>query len=123
MILTINHAKGAVHDFKLFKATVKPKHILPQWVLLADSGYQGIERIHNKSFTSKKKPHKQARPAADKVFNQQLFKLRIVIEHINAKFKNFKIMSATYRNRRHCYGLRSSLICGLINYENNSKIA
>ncbi|WP_367298153.1 transposase [Loigolactobacillus coryniformis] len=45
-ILTTDHAKGAVHDFKLFKTSIKPKHILSRRQLLADSGYQGINRIH-----------------------------------------------------------------------------
>ncbi|MDR2551923.1 MAG: IS5/IS1182 family transposase, partial [Treponema sp.] len=34
------------------------------------------------------------------------------------KIKVFKITSNKYRNRRRRFGLRMSLICGLINFEN-----
>ncbi|HEW2230271.1 TPA: IS5/IS1182 family transposase, partial [Streptococcus pneumoniae] len=45
--------------------------------------------------------------------------IRIEIEHFNAKFKTFQIMSVPYRNRRKRFELRAELICAIINYEVN----
>jgi hypothetical protein len=41
----------------------------------------------------------------------------VVIEHINAKIKTFKIMAYPYRNHCNRHLLRMTLICGIINYE------
>lgn len=53
----------------------------------------------------------------DKKTNQELAKVRVVVEHINRKLKIFKILSDRYRNRRKRFGLRFNLIAGLYNYE------
>ena len=54
LILDIQTSKESVHDFKLYKDTC------PDWLpcdtkLLADSGYQGIAKLHEQSFTPFKK--------------------------------------------------------------------
>jgi len=38
-------------------------------------------------------------------------------EHINRRFKIFRILAERYRNRRRRYGLRCNLIAALYNYE------
>jgi hypothetical protein len=83
-----------------------------------DSGYQGIWKLHQNSETPKKKPKDGELTTGEKAENRRISRDRILIEHINAKIKVFKIMSNKYRNRRRRFGLRISLICGLINFEN-----
>ncbi|MDS3284809.1 hypothetical protein RLB20_01955, partial [Streptococcus pneumoniae] len=51
--------------------------------------------------------------------NKEMSAIRIEIEHFNAKFKTFQIMSVPYRNRRKRFELRAELICAIINYEVN----
>ena len=58
--------------------------------------------------------------ADEKVGNQRISRERILIENINAKIKVFKITANKYRNRRKRFGLRMSLICGIINFENQT---
>ncbi|HGA0993439.1 TPA: transposase family protein, partial [Streptococcus suis] len=53
----------------------------------------------------------------DRRLNQEIAKIRIEVEHFNAKFKTFQIMAQPYRNRRKRFELRAELICGIINYE------
>ncbi|VQM23825.1 transposase (IS4 family) [Streptococcus pneumoniae] len=55
----------------------------------------------------------------DKQLNKEMSAIRIEIEHFNAKFKTFQIMSVPYRNRRKRFELRAELICAIINYEVN----
>jgi hypothetical protein len=84
-----------------------------------DSGFQGILKLHKNSETPKKKPKCGELSASEKQENRRISKERILIENINAKIKVFKITSNRYRNRRKRYGLRMSIVCGIINFESN----
>jgi hypothetical protein len=64
-----------------------------------------------------KKRRHQELSAAEKAFNRELSRRRIVIENINAQIKVFKIMAYPYRNRRHRHLLRTKLICAILNAE------
>jgi hypothetical protein len=85
-----------------------------------DSGYQGIAKLHKNSETPKKKPRGGVLSAEEKSENRRISHERIMIENINAKIKVFKITANKYRNRRKRFGLRMSLICGIINLENRN---
>jgi len=74
-------------------------------------------KLHINSETPKKKPKGGELTAEEKEENRRISRERILIENINAKIKVFKITSNKYRNRRRRYGLRMSLICGIINFE------
>jgi len=108
-----------MHDFKLFKRTLKG--INRRIKIQADSGYQGIKKIHENSETPKKSSKKKPLTQEEKDNNRRISSERILIENINAKIKVWKIMANRYRNRRKRHGLRMSLICGLYNYELNQK--
>ena len=83
----------------------------------ADSGFQGIAEYHANSETPKKKPKGGQLTDEEKAENKRLSIERMLIEHINAKVKVFKITASKYRNRRRRFVLRMSLICGIINFE------
>jgi len=74
-------------------------------------------KLHKNSETPKKKPKGSELTADEKAGNRRISRERILIENINAKIKVFKIAANQYRNRRKRYGLRISLICGIINAE------
>ena len=86
-------------------------------MLRGDSGFQGILRLHKNSETPKKKPKGGELTAEEKAENRRLSRERILIENINAKLKVFKVFANKYRNRLKRFGLRMSLICGIINSE------
>ncbi len=50
MILSVVCAKGRQHDFTVFKTNRIFLH--PKSLLLADSGYQGIQNLHENTNTS-----------------------------------------------------------------------
>ena len=85
--------------------------------LLGDKGYQGIKKIHTNSRTPLKKTKNKKLSQAEKVFNRQLAKERIIIENIHRSLNIFRILSSRYRNRRRRFGLRFNLIAGIYNYE------
>ena len=107
---------GHSHDFSIYKTSLG-KAINTSAVLLADSGYQGISECHSNSEIPQKKSEKFPLTDEQKQANHNLSKLRIFIEHVNAKIKVFKIFSIKYRNRRKRFMLRRNLICAIINLE------
>ena len=86
-------------------------------LILADSGYQGIQSHYEWSLIPIKKSKKGELSAAEKAFNRELSRRRIVIENINAEIKVFKIMAHPYRNRRCSHLLRTKLVCAIRNAE------
>ncbi|MEG4348173.1 IS5 family transposase [Microcoleus sp. LAD1_D3] len=114
-IICTAFSNGKTHDFSLFK---KSKIGMNQEVeLLGDKGYQGIKKIHTNSRTPLKKTKNQKLSQAEKFFNRQLAKDRIIIENIHRSLNIFRILSFPYRNRRRRFGLRFNLIAGIYNYE------
>jgi hypothetical protein len=86
-------------------------------LILADLGYLGIEALHDNSQIPKKSSKNHKLTEREKVYNKRLARKRVVIEHINAKIKTFKITAYPYRNHRRRHLLRMTLICGIINFE------
>lgn len=107
--------KGQVHDFHLFKLHRLPMR--PEQLCLADKGYQGIAKLHSCSCTPAKKPHQGKLNKAERQYNRDLARLRVVSEHVNRKLKIFRILAERYRNRRKRFGLRFNLIAAIINFE------
>jgi len=107
-----------MHDFELFK---RSKIDIDNSIEISvDLGYLGIDKYADNDIQIPKKSSK-LKPLSkeEKKENKKLSSSRIIIEHINAKIKTFKILSQPYRNRRKRFGLRLNLICGLINYDRN----
>ena len=114
MICT-HHGRGPVHDFVLYQRS----HLAPHESLevLADSGYQGLSKLHAKSRTPQKKPRKAELTDEQKQSNRELARRRVVVEHIIRCLKIFRMLAERYRNRRKRFSLRFNLIAGLYNYE------
>jgi len=100
----------------MYKNTIGVK-VISTIQIKADSGYQGILKLHNNSLTPIKKSKNKPLSDEDKLFNRTLSAERIFIENINAKIKVFRCLSSRYRNRRNRHLLRLSLVCGFINFE------
>ena len=91
--------------------------ILPTIKVFADSGYQGINKLHKNTETPKKKTKKTPLTSQDKRNNREVSRTRIKIENIIGFIKRFKILSDRYRNRRKRFLLRFNLICGICNFD------
>lgn len=114
-VICLFFGKGSRHDFKLFQAS--GVHLHPDTESLQDKGYQGIQKLHAHSRLPIKKPKGGALTPAEKAHNRELARERIGIEHVNRRFKIFRILAERYRNRRRRYGLRCNLIAALYNFE------
>ncbi len=118
-VICTAHGRGTTHDFALYKHS--KINLNPDLEVLADSGYQGLDKLHGKSKTPKKKPKKGQLTKEEKRANRELSRRRIMIENVIRSLKIFRILSERYRNRRKRFSLRFNLIAGLYNYELSSK--
>lgn len=112
-ILAAAHAKGAKHDYALFKESAPS--CKPEVWYVADSGYQGLASRHSQTCLPIKKPKGKELSAKDKQHNRALGHFRIAVEHVVRSLKIWRILKETYRNRRKRFSLRFNLIAGLIN--------
>jgi hypothetical protein len=116
IIIDVQQAKGSVHDFNLYKATIG-KNVDESILFQTDLGYLGIEKLHANSLLPVKESKYHKLTEREKAYNKRLARQRVIIEHINAKIKTFRILSYPYRNRRTRHLLRMLLVCGIINFE------
>ena len=108
-------SNGKRHDFRLFKESKTKMH--PDIKVITHTGYQGLQKLHNKSELPKKKSKKTPLTKEDKKKNQELASERVVNENVIGMLKRFKIISDKYRNRRKRFGLRFNLISAIYNME------
>ena len=106
---------GSIHDFILFKRTIKklPKDVC----FIADSGYQGLEKLVSGSFTPIKSSKYHQLTAEERLSNKKLSSKRILIENTNSYLKRFKILSDVYRGKSEQLETIVKLIAGIAHYE------
>ena len=104
-----------MQDFALYQQSKLEPH--ESLEMLADSGYQGLSKLHEKGRTPQKKPHKSELSDKQKQANRELARCRVIVEHVIRSLKIFRILAERYRNRRQRFSLRFNLIAGLYNYE------
>lgn len=104
--------KGSVHDFKIRKQE-KPLPI--KSIKLADSGYQGWQKLQSNVVLPYKKSKKKPLTKHEKEHNKQLSSMRIQIEHKIREMKIYKIIGGVYRNFQKKYNLRFNIIAGIVN--------
>lgn len=114
-IISTSFSKGKTHDFKLFKLSKNSFH--PQALVLTDSGYKGLQKIHANTLMPRKRFKKKPLSREDKQFNKTISSLRVFSENVFSFLKRFKIIADRYRNRRKRFALRFSLVSAIYNYE------
>jgi hypothetical protein len=114
-IICTHFAKGATHDFKLFKTS--QLHLQAKIRLLADAGYQGIKKLVANALTPKKASKHHPLTKQDKQANQQHSAQRIKVENVIGFLKRFKVFATKYRNRRKRFGLRFNLFAAIANLD------
>jgi hypothetical protein len=108
-------APGKTHDFSLFKASGVA--FPPETGCLGDSGYQGLQKLHENSCVPKKASKHRPLTPDDGLYNRALARQRIEVEHVIRRLKVFRLLAERYRNRRKRFSLRFSLIAALYNLE------
>ena len=103
-IISLAFAKGKVHDFQLFKSS--KIHLKPGSQLTADSGYQGVAKLHANSILPIKSIQNRPLSKPKRKENKNISRKRIAVGHVIALVKRFWILSEGYRNRKRHFSLR-----------------
>jgi hypothetical protein len=89
----------------------------PSTEILADTGYQGLQKRHTKTSLPTKQRKKCPLTKEQKQRNKKLSQRRVVVENLIGALKRFKIIADKYRNRRKRFALRFNLIAGICNFQ------
>jgi len=114
-VICLAFCNGKKHDFALYKEA--GIYVLGRIKIGADSGFQGIAKIHQNSVTPRKKSKNNPLTGEDKAYNRNLSSERVGNENAIGFIKRFKIVAERYRNRRKRFGLRFTLLAGICNFE------
>ena len=83
--------------------------------MLADSGYQGMQKMCSSAALPVKGSKKKPLSAQNKDHNHRHASKRIIIEHAIRMIKVFRIFREAYRNRRKRFFLRINLTAAIVN--------
>ena len=106
---------GSIHDFNLHK---QEPPLPSNSRAYADSGYQGLDKIHQTTELPYKSTKTKPLNKEEKEYNHALSRIRIVVENIIGDIKTFKILADRYRNKRKRYGVKFNIIVGIVNLKN-----
>lgn len=106
--------KGRTHDFKIRKGE---KLLCPTSTKVADSGYQGWQKLQSNVSIPYKRSKKRPLTKEQRAHNRALSSFRMRVEHKIREIKVFKIMSEVYRNFQKKYNLRFNIIAGIVNFK------
>jgi IS5 family transposase len=109
--------KGNPHDFTIFKR--HEIEIEEKIEILADSGYQGLQKIHANCKIPFKKTKLKKLTEEQKTYNKELSQERIKIEHTNRQCKIFRIVKDVYRGKKKHSQNIWEIICGIVNLKNS----
>ena len=114
-ILSVSRShKGRTHDFRIRK---REKPLPKESLKLADSGYQGWQKLQSNVIIPYKKRKNRPLTKEQKEHNRKLASIRMKVEHKIREIKVFKIMSEVYRNFQKKHNLRFNIIAGLVNFK------
>ena len=113
---------GPKADIKLLEASqVLDK--LPDGVGgMGDCGYQGIDKLHEKGYSPRKKPRGKDRPPQDVAYNTAFSRRRIIVENTNNRIRRYQSLTQTDRNHRQNHTQRVRAVAGLVNRQIRSRL-
>lgn len=116
ILINIKSKKGKTHDKKMLDKSMILNHIPNSVSIVADTGFQGIQHIHENTLISKKNLKSKPLTEEDKKMNRLISSTRIVVEHAIAGIKRFRIVSQVFRNKGGIDDKIFNICAGLWNY-------
>jgi len=98
---------GTVHDFEVRKQGPPLPEKSRTYV---DSGYQGLDKVHQATELPYKKPKNGELTPEEKEYNSGLASFRVRIETKLREIKIFRIIAERYRNKRRGYGVKFNIV-------------
>lgn len=110
---------GSVHDFEVLRKEKTAKSIPEEAKIHLDKGYSGVKKEHpllNFLIPFKRNRWKKELSRSEKIYNTKLAKIRVLIEHVIAKVKKYRILSDVFRSRTEHYNQDFRNIAALTNF-------
>jgi hypothetical protein len=89
---------GRLHDQRLGAEDDDPGP--PGWVLLKDTGFQGLEPEQVSPYQPKKQPSNHARSAAEKAEHQMISRIRLLVEPVMSGGKRCRMVHDVLRKTK-----------------------
>lgn len=112
-VVTVSESvPGAMHDKKLRDESAQ---IADDVIVLADSGYQGIQEDCEQAIIPTKKPKGGSLTNEQKILNKAISQARVCVEHVIGEAKTFKVLCHRFRNFRYSYSTIFGIVMYLVN--------
>ena len=98
---------GSVHDLTLAQEGIAKK--FQNQIFVGDKGYVGDERFIT--------PFKNPQNEIQKLWNSELRKVRVSVEHTYSKFKLFHCLNTPWRHNIEYHPLVFQIIANLVNFD------
>lgn len=116
VLINLKSKKGKTHDKKILDKSNTLNHIPEDVSAVADTGFQGIQHVHENTFIPKKNLKSRPLTKEDKEMNRLISSARIVVEHAISGIKRFRIVSQVFRNKNGIDDRIFNICAGLWNY-------
>ena len=105
---------GSMHDIEVRRKGIP----LPKaQIILADSGYQGLQKEYENIKIPIKKRRGKPLDRKSKQKNKLLSQQRILVENKIREMKIFQILAQRYRNSVDSYTVKTKIIAGIVNFK------
>lgn len=110
---------GSLHDFTLLRASGVLGHVPNDVKVRVDRGYEGVEREHAGQVIEKplRRGRGQRLTALGRAYNRMVSALRMAVEHMLSRVKQFGVMAGVYRGEWEEHEDLFVIVSGLVNYK------
>ena len=106
---------GPTADLTLLKESGRLARLPADAIPIGDLAYVGIDALHPRGATPRRKPRGQPRPPEDIAFNTAFARRRVPVEHAIGRLRAYQALHQTDRHHRRHHTQRARAIAGLVN--------
>jgi len=106
---------GPTADITLRARSGLCKRVPPEGGSGGDTGYPGIDTLHQGGATPRRKPRGQEQSEEDKAYNRAFARERIIVEHGIRRVRRYECLSQADRHYRATHTERTRAVVGLVN--------
>ena len=107
--------RGPTADLTLLKASRLLERLPDDAMPIGDLAYIGIDALHPRGATPRRKPRGKPRPPEDIAFNTAFARRRVPVEHTIGRLRTYQALTQTDRHHRRSHTQRARAIAGLVN--------
>ena len=106
---------GPTADITVLKESGLLARLPDAAIPIGDLAYVGIDTLHPRGATPRRKPRSKPRPPEDLAFNTAFARRRVPVEHTIGRLRAYQALYQTDRHHRRQHTQRARAIAGLVN--------